>query len=65
MKAIVCAAYGPPEVLKLEEVQKPSPKEGRLEPVIDRSFRLEEAAEAHRYAETEHKKGNIVLAAAD
>jgi len=38
---------------------------GRLKPVIDRSFRPEEAAEAHRYAETEHKKGNIVLAAAD
>ena len=30
MKAIVCTAYGGPEVLKLEEVQKPRPKAGEV-----------------------------------
>jgi NADPH:quinone reductase-like Zn-dependent oxidoreductase len=34
---------------------------GRFKPVIDRSYLLHEAAEAHRYVEEGHKRGNVVL----
>jgi alcohol dehydrogenase len=36
-------------------------EQGKIRPVIDRVYTLEQTAEAHRYVDKRHKRGNVII----
>jgi NADPH:quinone reductase-like Zn-dependent oxidoreductase len=42
-------------------VLKELAESGAFRPVIDRRFTLDEIADAHRYVDLGHKKGNVIV----
>jgi NADPH2:quinone reductase len=51
------ASYKPAEVALLRELLEA----GTVKPFIDRSYALDQVADAHRYVDTGEKKGSLVI----
>lgn len=58
MKTVMYEKYGSPSVLNLTEWLE----QGKIKPLIDRCFTLNNMKEAHQYVESGHKSGSVVIA---
>ena len=50
-------AFGRDDLVRLAELAD----DGVIDPIVDRVYPLEWIAEAHRYVEADHKRGNVVI----
>ncbi|MCB0284187.1 MAG: NAD(P)-dependent alcohol dehydrogenase [Calditrichaeota bacterium] len=59
-KKVICSLT--PEKFENLETIKELAEAGKIKPVIDKVFPMDQVAQAHKYVEEDHKKGSIVLA---
>ena len=62
-KAKIAATGMRPPALRLKDLQllKDLIEKNNIKPVIDRNYTMESIADAHRYVEQGHKRGNVVI----
>ena len=62
-KGIYLSTHSSPMSEKIEDLifLKKMIKKGKLKSVIDRTYKMDEIIEAHKYVEKGHKKGNVII----
>lgn len=61
MRAVINTKYGPPEVVRLMEIDYMQQDFTKTKQTFDRRYTFDQIIEAYRYVETRQKTGNVVI----